>query len=436
VGSASPTAQQVTVAGGGAYATTLFSHDWGGTVTIQATGTLGDGTIVRGTLILPVDTDRDGLPDAYESQFPATTSSTAFDQNGNGVADGQDRFARDGLANVEKYRGVYLTGPAAGSAGPLTGHQRLDPGLRHLFARGRGFGDDPLLPAGSCGINSATGAFVPDGNISAVNPCPPFAVGLAFQNRGVRVVNVTGSFGASTQLPSRSFANGTSATLDVATVFYDGVNCNGAEQCDQITKIGIRNWQFPTLGFSTFGSGSQYGVARVFKRAVEAYFARLPYEFRPNDPARVVLAPDGRPMLAPITLVADTNDNGLADRREALVNGQLAGDTYVPGGDRQLSALDSNNDRCVELPLVPDPTTISQACNPAAASGSGHLSQATKRQTVRVLTTHELLHAVGTTIHTTDPNCIAYQYTINWVRDNFVSDAAANLIQIHNKGLQ
>ena len=29
-----------------------------------------------------------------------------------------------------------------------------------------------------------------------------------------------------------------------------------------------------------------------------------------------------------------------------------------------------------------------------------------------------------------------YQYTINWTRDSHFSQAAADLIQIHNKGLQ
>ena len=53
---------------------------------------------------------------------------------------------------------------------------------------------------------------------------------------------------------------------------YDGVSCSGGETCDQTSKIGIRNSQFPTLGFSTFGSATTYGSARVFKRALEAYF--------------------------------------------------------------------------------------------------------------------------------------------------------------------
>jgi hypothetical protein len=439
VGPAQTTAQQALVgAVGNTYTTALWSFDWGGTVTIEATGTLGDGTVVRGTLILPFDTDKDGLPDAFEALYSATLNAQVGDQNANGVADGQDRFARDGLSNFEKYRGVYLKGPVKGQTGLMANPQRLDPGWRHLFARGRGYGNDPLLPAGHCGVDPSTFAPVPDGALSATNPCPPFEVGAAFAERKVRVMDATGSFTATTELPTRSFANGTSPTLDLATVVYDGKNCNGGEACDQVSKIGVRNFSFPTLGFSTFGSSTTYGnTIRVFKRAVEAYFRSRPYEHRTNDPARVVVAPDGRPMLAPITLVGDANDNGLVDRREATVNGELAGDTYIPGTfSRQLSALDVNNDNCVELPLVTDPTKISGTCDTTAPVGTGHTSQATKRQVVRSVTTHELGHGAGINIHTTDPTDLMYQYSTNWTRSDHFSDTAANLIQIHNKGLQ
>lgn len=426
VGTASPTSQQVVVAGAGTYDTTLYSHDWGGTVTVQATATLADGvTVVTGTLILPVDADGDGVPDTFETA------------NGLNPFLAGDAKTRDGLTNLEKYRGVYLVGPAPGTTGTMSGHQRLSPLLRHLFVRGRGFGNDPSLPAGTCGINPVTGVAVADGNVSATDPCPPFEVGPAFAAVGVQVVDATASFTSTTQLPTKSYANGTSATLDLATVVYDGASCSGAEACDQTSKVGIRNFQNPTLGFSTFGGVNVYGAATVYKRSVEAYFRHRPYQHRTNDPARVVLGADGRPMLAPITLVGDANDNGIADRKEATVGGELAGDTYVAGSAVQtLSAQDVNNDGCVELPFVPDPTTIAGKCDPAAATGTGHASQATRRQVVRSLITHELGHAVGVNIHTTDPLDLMYQYTINWLRDGFFSPTAADLIQIHNKGLQ
>src|SRR5262249_6667759 len=163
---------------------------------------------------------------------------------------------------------------------------------------------------------------------------------------GVEVMNVTKSFTATTQLPRKSFANPSMPTLDLLTVVYDGHSCNGAESCNQTTKTGIRQFQFPTLGFSTFGSGSTYGTARVYKRAIDGYFRHRPYQHRTNDATRVVIAADGRPMLAPIKIVADVNDNGLRDTKEAVdASGNLLGDTYVGGSANQtLSALDVNND--------------------------------------------------------------------------------------------
>jgi hypothetical protein len=446
VGSPDPASQQVTVLetvpGSGLYQVPLYSFDMGGTVTIQAAAATNPA--ISGSLTLPVDADKDGLPDAYESLYPATLNLLNGDQDGNGVLDGQDRFARDGLSNFEKYRGVFLIGPANGSSGMMSGHQRLDPGKRHLFVRGRGFGNDALMPAGTCGVDPATLAALPDDSVSVANPCPPFVIGPAFDFvktgvQSVKIMNVTTSFTGTTQLPTRSLANPASPTLDLLTVVYDGKNCNGAEACDQTTKTGIRQFQFPTLGFSTFGSGNAYGIAQVFKRAIDTYFRHHPYQHRTNDPTRVVIASDGRPMLAPITLVADKNDNGLRDPKEAVdATGQLLGDTYIGGTTNQtLSAMDVNNDRCVELPFVPDPTTIPQACDPGAASGTAsHPSQATKNQVVRSVATHEVGHAVGINLHTTDPNDLMYQYSINWTRDGFFSDTAAALIQIHNKGLQ
>lgn len=463
IGTASVTSQQVTVlaVSTGVYETTLYSYDWGGTVRVGVSGTmtLADGVTtqtVSGTLKLPVDVDDDRLPDVIEDNAALNANAAGVnvlnrlnpDQNGNGTRDGDDRFARDGLSNFEKYRGVYLQGPATPSTGTVTGAMtgpasvlRLGAGMRHLFVRGRGFGNDPFIPASHCGINPSNGAPVPDATLSTTNPCPPFEVGGAFAAVGVKINDVTASFTSTTVFPRRSLANPSIPTLDMATVLYDGVNCSGGEACDHTSKFGVRQWEFPTLGFSAFGTATAYSTdTRVFKRAVEGYFRDKPYEHRTNDPARVVLAPDGRPMLAPITLVGDSSsrgaDNGIVDSREATVAGQLAGDTYIAGSfNLQLSAMDVTNDGCVELPFVSDPTTLPAACDPTAFTANPG-PQATKRQVARSLTTHELGHAVGINIHTSDSGDIMYQYSINWTRDGHFSQSAADLIQIHNKGLQ
>ncbi|HEY2996014.1 MAG TPA: carboxypeptidase regulatory-like domain-containing protein [Methylomirabilota bacterium] len=423
--------QTVDVSGAGTYITTLYSRDMGGTVTIHVTD-LSNNEL--GHLTLPVDSDGDGLPDAWETANGLNANNA--DEDGNGVIDDNDRFARDGLTNFEKYRGAYKVGPLAGNAGLMDGFLRLPPGQRNFFVRGRGYANDPAVTAvpGTCGWDPTNSVPVPDPTLSPTNPCPRFEVGGAFAQQGINVIDVTTSFTPGRGLPRASMGDPTRAILDMATITYDAVNCNGGEACDQTGKAGIRQWTFATLGVSSYG-GLTYGNPRVVKRAVESYFFNHPYQHRINDPTRIVLGPDGRPMLAPITLVGDGNDNGLVDRREPTVNGDLAGDTYLTGVfNLDLTAMDVNNDGCVELPNVADSTTLPNRCDTTADSAA--VPQATKQQVARHVTTHELGHAVGVNLHTTESDCVMYQYSTDWVRDGHFGPTAAPLLQIHNKGGQ
>jgi len=175
-----------------------------------------------------------------------------------------------------------------------------------------------------------------------------------------------------------------------------------------------------------------------------------PYRHQEDATGRFIAiadSPNGRPMLSPITKICDNvengTDNGVADSGECTTTRIEPTGTVkiVPGGDvfapgvfnAELSAMDVNNDFCVELPFAPDPTTV-PLCNPAADSGPD--GSATLQQVTRALISHELGHAAGINIHTTDPNDLMYQFTTNWTRDNRFSPAAAQLLQIHNKGLQ
>jgi len=217
------------------------------------------------------------------------------------------------------------------------------------------------------------------------------------------------------------------------------VNCKGTEPCDTTSKFGVRQWVTSTVGYTTpNGTATAYGVSTVYKRAIECFFNCHPYEHRTNDPARVVAAPGGTPMLAPITRVGDSGtgvaDNGLADGGEATINGVLAGDTYIPGSfNRQLTTLDVNNDGCIEQPTAADPTTLAR-CVPTADKADA--PSATKQQVVRSIVTHEMGHLAGITAHTSDPTDIMYLSTINYTRADHFSSQAAGLVQIHNKGLQ
>src|SRR5262249_51931001 len=151
------------------------------------------------------------------------------------------------------------------------------------------------ITAGFCGINPTTFAPIADGTLSAANPCPTFQVGNAYREIGVAVHNVSASFTPTTELPRTSYMGAlppapalpAPPTLDMMTVFYDAVSCSGGEACDTTSKFGIRQWQFSTLGFSSYGTPTAYGATiRVFKRAIESYFNARPYQHRINDPSR------------------------------------------------------------------------------------------------------------------------------------------------------
>lgn len=477
--------QQVTVPGAGVYGASLWSADFGGEVTIEVSAqvTLADGTTrtITETVRLPIDTDNDGVPDVIERD--ATLNANALGGNVLDALQGTrgDKAAADGLTNIAKYRGILFRAPAAGLTLTVTKqeHLRLGAGMRNLFVRGRGFGDDPLIMAtpGTCGVtqpdaqnNPGLWVAVPDATL-ATNPCPPFQVGAAFANIGVRVHNVSSAFAAdgSTVFPTRSFMvafdpndRHASATLDMATVVYEAVRC-AAGACDHTQKWGIRDFRPPIMGFANIGSPSAYGPrVEIYKKSLDGYFRDKPYRRPPAHPDDASPRPsftDAQgtviPMLPPYEEVGDfqvvigvpdlTSDNGILDPGETFVtvpdaNGvptlRLKGDTYDRNSfAREMSALDINNDGCVELPLADDPSLLSR-CNPGADAASGE--QATKRQVVRQLVTHEMGHMVGIGDHSNDllnPDAMA-AFNLNWTRDGFFSPGSAAKVMIHNRGQQ
>jgi hypothetical protein len=149
----------------------------------------------------------------------------------------------------------------------------------------------------------------------------------------------------------------------------------------------------------------------------------------------------GNHLLAPLTIVADNSskgsDNGVKDGTEPVdAQLRLLGDTYIPGSyGSDFSAFDVNKDRCTELPLVTDPTTLTRCPDPDAALGPPR--QATRQQVVRLMVTHELGHLVGASIyHSANPLSVNYQFTNNWDRDSFFGPETAPELRIHNRGQQ
>jgi hypothetical protein len=430
-------------------------QDYGGVIALKATATViinaststPTSIYIDKVFSFPKDSDGDKMPDFWENQFGNLAPEADTD--------------RDGIPNVQEYRGVKwgllekvdpdplnmntsnshelktLFNTAAyvpvTRPGGVAEHTRTNPLKRTLFIKFAGYKD---------GANSLL---------------PQFAIGEAF----ARLANPVEIYA----LSQNAFLTDTTISennIDVAPVDYAEMtygNENG-----NIWKRSIRDWSFSTLGASGFGNETEYAsVCLVYRRAMEPLFGgNRPYsdnraffhgtkDNQKKDPSywTITDAPNG--ILDPLSRVEDANDNGILDSIENKVDlwfesqtPTLTGDYLVPcrspecepdpkmegwvdnywdmRGD--LSPFDIDNDRKTELPLI------------AEVPSGGYVNatgEYTIEQGVKHVTTHELGHAIGVSIHTTDSACVMYDATNNFMRDNYFSPTAAEKIRIHNK---
>jgi hypothetical protein len=201
---------------------------------------------------------------------------------------------------------------------------------------------------------------------------------------------------------------------------------------------GTRYWTWDHKGYcSTNSAGDQaimYGLPITYKIPLDHYFSDRPYvdgsTWAGNgwDGAR-----DGK--LAPLNLVEDQTDgmvpvDGALDQIE---NGYWDGDRRtgdVPGwGDpSKLSPFDIDNDGRVELPSATDPNA-DNAGKQTDQYGEGYDKARVLKHTI----THELGHAIAVPSHSKDPECLMFEYSNNWRRDDRMSDYYRSLLRIHNK---
>jgi len=88
--------------------------------------------------------------------------------------------------------------------------------------------------------------------------------------------------------------------------------------------------------------------------------------------------------------------------------------------DGDLNPFDIDNDGLVELPLATDPTVIDPAYEYDLSLVFIHTI------------THEMAHALAGPSHTNDPACLMYRYSVNWSRQDYLSDYYKSLLRIHN----
>jgi hypothetical protein len=221
-----------------------------------------------------------------------------------------------------------------------------------------------------------------------------------------------------------------------------------------------RYWTWDLKGASYIGNAAYYAIFHdaatgVTKRGTETYHLTLMHYFynRPylNDvsaqwkaSSNPCYSPNYLDRLDPLDKVEDYyKENGTnppdskgknKENRCITTNTVLDGDRMVPTwktvtwgtpaykAGRHLSTFDADANGMVENPIADDPADIDPAF------------EYTARQVQLHTVIHEMGHAVGMDEqHTTDPDCLMYEESINWSRAGNFSAFAQSQILIHNK---
>jgi len=292
------------------------------------------------------------------------------------------------------------------------------------------------------GSNYRTVAYVPkgnwDGTVELVRTYPtrrdlfvrftgfeedyPFALGEAYHKLGIDVHALSDGLIYQANLDRAH-------NIDTATVELNEFTYAGED--GHIYRRNAGDWSFKTLGYATWAADPSlsYGSrCRLYKETLN-YF----YEDKTHRDGETLNQPDGdmrkladwnaegNNSLDPLNVREDANDNGVLDGGEDKTkDGKIQGDYPVRGMTdlwsytEELSPFDVNKNGLMELPL--------------GSSDEYHIWQVIKH-----VATHELGHNIGIKIHTSDPNCVMFEQSNNFLRDGYFSPDAAVLIQIHNQ---
>jgi hypothetical protein len=452
-----------TLAGGAtAVEVLLFSFDYGGTASVTVRTTAPDGSTVRDTLTLPLDSDSDGVPDAWEvtqAGFDPYNAHSFNTQQLDGAVDLDtsldNTFNGDGLRAERECRGVVFG--TGGDKSHRLVHERLDPRKKDLFVRGDNFANS--LPPNTMPNVLAFSMAVPGGN--------------AFENAGIVVHDVTGlpTFSGATEPPFLDIAVVTNETAKTDTRAPGG----GVEDgfLNHIASLDSpRFWTWDAKGDSCIGTATAYAQeidtttgqvictgTRLYHLNLFHYFFNRPYQDEVTGHKRCgstllltgTLNPSYQGKLDPLAKVEDfRTENGLGPERQSgtnedrfIKNGLLDGDCkqtdwkgrgygsqpYQVG--YQVSVFDVEGDGLVENPPIADPLT-------PATSKEYTLDQVQIHTAV-----HEAGHAVGicpfpgatgdNRCHTTDPTDVMANHSNNWDRAGSFSALSRSLILIHNR---
>jgi uncharacterized delta-60 repeat protein len=394
----------------------LVSLDYGGSITLHAEGTTG-GTTYQSNLTIPKGPEGNRkLPDRWRQQY----GDLIF------LYPEQDSDS-DGLKNFDEYRGFKW------------GRLVLKQGNCYLPSgggSGQSCSDNSDCQATEICTPYQTRGYVPEGfptqapfyfrgdptkkelfvKYSGYSSTYPFAIGTAFLGAGIDVwaIDTTNATNLGEEFLHPVWVNQSPS--------YDGTT----GYLGNIHRMSARNWTWDRKGLSVPGSY----IVTTYQVPMYNYFNQKPYY-------NLSCTTDCTNGLDWTTVVDDVNDDGTRNWGNPkcspgqqgkdtdwncdnkLDGDKVASTTDAAKWNKNLTTFDINNNQKVELPFRMHPTNI-----PAQY-------EYTMEQVLKILITHEMGHAVGVSAtHTADADCIMFNVSNNWNRDDTFGAAARSQIRI------
>jgi hypothetical protein len=231
----------------------------------------------------------------------------------------------------------------------------------------------------------------------------------------------------------------------------DGIiNFQTAIPPSALNPDGTRYWNWDQKGHantnSTEDHPTMYGFATTYQVPLDHYFGDRPYvdgtvwtntgwsqTVVVNNEVQKTPVYDGK--LAPLSRVEDRLDTRtpmdgvLGDSPDNYWDGDYRSDDQSAWfmADNQVSPFDIDGNGYVELPFASDP-----GANNYSKQYDFDGIPNTRARVLRDTATHELVHAIAGPPHSQVLNCLMYEESSSWSKDNYISDYIRALLRVHN----
>jgi len=218
------------------------------------------------------------------------------------------------------------------------------------------------------------------------------------------------------------------------------INFQTAIPPSPLNPEGTRQWNWDQKGHANTNSTedhlTMYGFATTYQVPLDHYFGDRPYRegtvWVGNNFTDEPVS-DGK--LAPLSRVEDRFDTltpidgVLGDNPDNYWDGDYRSNdqnTWYMAAN-QVSPFDIDGNGYVELPFASDP----DADNYSKQYDFDGVPN-TRARVLKDTTTHELVHTIAGPPHSQVLNCLMYEESSNWSKDNYISDYIRSLLRIHN----